>query len=118
MVTGGTTNHLFLIDLRSVDEDLTGRDAARMLDSIGVTLNFNSIPNDPRPPYRASGLRVGTPAMTTQGMKETQADRTAGLIAAALRNHADAVALKEIETDVRALAETFPPYPTDFSGVA
>jgi glycine hydroxymethyltransferase len=118
IVTGGTTNHLFLIDLRSVDEDLTGRDAARMLDSIGITLNFNSIPNDPRPPYRASGLRVGTPAMTTQGMKEAQADRTAGLIAAALRNHADAVALKEIETDVRALAEAFPPYPTDFSGTA
>src|SRR5690606_25434754 len=76
LVTGGTKNHLFLIDLRSVDEDLTGRDAARMLDSIGITLNFNSIPNDPRPPYRASGLRIGTPAMTTQGMREAEADRT------------------------------------------
>jgi glycine hydroxymethyltransferase len=118
IVTGGTTNHLFLVDLRSVDEELTGRDAARMLDSIGITLNFNSIPNDPRPPYRASGLRIGTPAMTTQGMKEPQADQTAALIAAALRNHADAVALKEIETDVRELAASFPPYPTDFSGMA
>jgi glycine hydroxymethyltransferase len=118
IVTGGTSNHLFLIDLRSVDPDLTGRDAARMLDSIGITLNFNSIPNDPRPPYRASGLRIGTPAMTTQGMKEEQADQTAGLLAAALRDHADEVALKEIESEVRQLAASFPPYPTDFNGVA
>ncbi|MEX1044461.1 MAG: serine hydroxymethyltransferase, partial [Acidimicrobiia bacterium] len=118
IVTGGTTNHLFLIDLRSVHADLTGRDAARMLDSIGITLNFNSIPNDPRPPYRASGLRIGTPAMTTQGMKEPQAEETAALIAAALRSHGDEVALKEIESDVRALAAEFPPYPADFSGVA
>jgi glycine hydroxymethyltransferase len=118
IVTGGTSNHLFLIDLRSVDPDLTGRDAARMLDSIGITLNFNSIPNDPRPPYRASGLRIGTPAMTTQGMKEEQADQTAGLLAAALRDHADEVALKEIESEVRQLAASFPPYPTEVNGVA
>jgi glycine hydroxymethyltransferase len=118
IVTGGTSNHLFLIDLRSVDADLTGRDAARMLDSIGITLNFNSIPNDPRPPYRASGLRIGTPAMTTQGMKEEQADQTAGLLAAALRDHADEVALKEIESEVRQLAASFPPYPTEVNGVA
>ena len=118
LVTGGTTNHLFLVDLRSVDEELTGRDAARMLDSIGITLNFNSIPNDPRPPYRASGLRIGTPAMTTQGMKEADADKTAGLIAAALRNHADPEALGPIAGEVRALAAAFPPYPADFSGVA
>ncbi len=118
IVTGGTKNHLFLIDLRSIDAELTGRDAARMLDGVGVTLNFNSIPNDPRPPYRASGLRIGTPAMTTQGMKEPQADQTAGLIAAALRSHADEAALEEIEVDIRALAASFPPYPTSYSGMA
>ena len=118
LVTGGTTNHLFLVDLRSVDEELTGRDAARMLNSIGITLNFNSIPNDPRPPYRASGLRIGTPAMTTQGMKEAEADKTAGLIASALRHHANSQALGPIATEVRALAAAFPPYPADFSGVA
>lgn len=118
LVTGGTTNHLFLIDLRSVDEDLTGRDAARMLDSIGITLNFNSIPNDPRPPYRASGLRIGTPAMTTQGMKEGEADQVAALIARALRAHADAESLAAIEEEVRALAAAFPPYPADYSGIA
>jgi glycine hydroxymethyltransferase len=117
VVTGGTTNHLFLVDLRSVDEDLTGRDAARMLDSIGITLNFNSIPNDPRPPYRASGLRIGTPAMTTQGMTESEADQTAGLIVEALRHHSDESKLAELEIQVRKLASAFPPYPADFSGV-
>jgi glycine hydroxymethyltransferase len=117
IVTGGTKNHLFLVDLGSIDEDLTGRDAARMLDSIGITLNFNSIPNDPRPPYRTSGLRIGTPAMTTQGMKEPQADRVAGLIAASLKARSDEVALKEIEAEVRDLAASFPPYPAGFRGV-
>jgi glycine hydroxymethyltransferase len=117
IVTGGTSNHLFLMDLRSIDEDLTGREAARMLDEIGITLNFNSIPNDPRPPYRASGLRIGTPAMTTQGMREEEADRTAGLIVDALRNHGDETALEKIEAEVRGLATSFPPYPADFSGV-
>ncbi len=118
IVTGGTKNHLFLLDLRSIDDALTGREAARMLDSIGVTLNFNSIPDDPRPPYRASGLRIGTPAMTTQGMKEEQADQTAGLIVAALRNRQDESALAAIEAEVRRLAAAFPPYPADFAGVA
>ncbi|MDX1447570.1 MAG: serine hydroxymethyltransferase [Acidimicrobiia bacterium] len=118
VVTGGTTNHLFLVDLRSVDEDLTGRDAAKMLDSIGITLNFNSIPNDPRPPYRTSGLRIGTPAMTTQGMKEEQADRVSELIARALRSHSDPSALSTVAAEVRALAAEFPPYPADYSGIA
>ncbi len=75
VVSGGTDNHLLLADLRSVDRELTGKDAARKLNDIGITLNFNTIPNDPRPPSRASGLRMGTPAMTTMGMKEAEADR-------------------------------------------
>ena len=116
VVSGGTDNHLFLVDLRSVDEDLTGRDAARMLDRLGITLNYNTIPNDPRPPFRASGLRIGTPAMTTQGMKEPEADEVARLIARALRQHADPTALAPIESRVRELAEAFPPYPPDFPG--
>ena len=116
IVTGGTKNHLFLIDLRSVDEELTGKDAARMLDRIGITLNFNSIPNDPRPPFRTSGLRIGTPAMTTQGMSETEAERTAALIVAALHNHSDADALTVIEKEIRELASSFAPYPASFSG--
>ncbi|HEX7099922.1 MAG TPA: serine hydroxymethyltransferase [Acidimicrobiia bacterium] len=116
VVSGGTDNHLFLVDLRSVDEDLTGRDAARMLDGLGITLNYNTIPNDPRPPFRASGLRIGTPAMTTQGMKEAEAEEVARLIARALRHHADPTALAPIESRVRELAAAFPPYPPDFPG--
>ena len=116
VVSGGTDNHLFLVDLRSVDEDLTGREAARMLDGVGITLNYNTIPNDPRPPFRASGLRIGTPAMTTQGMKETEAEEVARLIARALHNHAAEAALGEVKARVAELAAGFPPYPADFSG--
>ena len=116
VVSGGTDNHLFLIDLRSVDEDLTGKDAAKMLDGVGITLNFNTIPNDPRPPFRASGLRIGTPAMTTQGMKEDQAAETASLIARALKEHDDEAALTEVAGHVSELAAQFPPYPHDFAG--
>ncbi|HEY5684127.1 MAG TPA: serine hydroxymethyltransferase [Acidimicrobiia bacterium] len=116
VVTGGTKNHMFLIDLRSVDEDMTGRDAARMLDSVGITLNFNAIPNDPRPPFRTSGLRIGTPAMTTQGMTEPEADRTAGLIVRALRNFGNEEELGRVAAEVAGLAAAFRPYPADFSG--
>ena len=116
VVSGGTDNHLFLIDLRSVDEELTGKKAAKMLDSAGITLNFNTIPNDPRPPFRASGLRIGTPAMTTQGMKEDQAVEVASLIARALKERDDEAALTEVAGRVSELAAKFGPYPTDFSG--
>lgn len=116
VVSGGTDNHLFLIDLRSVDPDLTGKDAARLLDRIGITLNFNTIPNDPRPPYRASGLRIGTPAMTTMGMKEEEAVEVASLIAKALRAGVGDKDLSAIEGRVRQLATSFPPYPADFPG--
>jgi glycine hydroxymethyltransferase len=116
VVSGGTDNHLYLIDLRSVDEELTGKEAARMLDDIGITLNFNTIPNDPRPPYRASGLRIGTPAMTTQGMKEDQAGEVALLMCRALRERGDENALADIAGRVSDLAAEFPPYPHDFPG--
>ncbi len=116
VVSGGTDNHLFLIDLRSVDEDLTGKEAARMLDGVGITLNFNTIPNDPRPPFRASGLRIGTPAMTTQGMKEPQASEVASLIARALKEREDEAALTEVAGRVSELADEFSPYPKDFAG--
>jgi glycine hydroxymethyltransferase len=116
VVSGGTDNHLFLIDLRSVDEDLTGKDAAKMLDGVGITLNFNTIPFDPRPPYRATGLRIGTPAMTTQGMKEPEAAEVSSLIARALQNRADPSTLAEVAVRVSELAASFSPYPHEFSG--
>jgi glycine hydroxymethyltransferase len=116
VVSGGTDNHLFLIDLRSVDDDLTGKDAAKMLDGVGITLNFNTIPFDPRPPYRATGLRIGTPAMTTQGMKEPEAAEVASLIARALQNRDDPGALSAVAGRVSELAASFSPYPHEFSG--
>ena len=116
VVSGGTDNHLFLIDLRSVTDDLDGKDAARLLDGVGITLNFNTIPFDPRPPFRASGLRIGTPAMTTQGMKEEEAAEVASLIARALHKRGDEGELSHVSSRVAELAAQFPPYPTDFSG--
>ncbi|HJS71614.1 MAG TPA: serine hydroxymethyltransferase [Acidimicrobiia bacterium] len=116
VVSGGTDNHLYLIDVRSIDSDLTGKDAAKLLDEVGITLNFNTIPNDPRPPYRASGLRIGTPAMTTQGMKETEASEVAYLICRALKEREDSAALAEVAGRVSELAAEFSPYPHDFAG--
>ncbi len=116
VVSGGTDNHLFLIDLRSVSEDLTGRTAARLLDRVGITLNFNTIPFDPRPPYRASGLRIGTPAMTSQGMNEPEAREVGSLIVKALRKRHDESVLADIAGRVAELAAAFPPYPLGFRG--
>ncbi|HEU4320260.1 MAG TPA: serine hydroxymethyltransferase [Acidimicrobiia bacterium] len=116
VVSGGTDNHLYLIDLRSVDQELTGKDAAKTLDEVGITLNFNTIPNDPRPPYRASGLRIGTPAMTTQGMKEDQAAEVASLICRALKERDDEAVLTEVAGRVSDMAAEYSPYPHDFSG--
>jgi glycine hydroxymethyltransferase len=83
---------------------------------VGITLNFNTIPNDPRPPYRASGLRIGTPAMTTQGMQEEQAKEVGTLITRALKGRQSQSELTEVTTRVRELAASFPPYPSDFAG--
>lgn len=116
VVSGGTDNHLFLIDLRSVDENLTGRDAARLLSTVGITLNFNTIPFDPRPPYRASGLRIGLPAATTCGMKEAEVAEIGRLLASALRGRTDSAVLDGVRTRIGELAAAFPAYPDGFPG--
>jgi glycine hydroxymethyltransferase len=116
VVSGGTDNHMFLIDLRSVDEDLTGKDAARAVYKAGITLNFNTIPFDPRPPYRASGLRIGLPAATTCGMKEDEVAEVGRLLAAALHGRADKAAITRVRSRVAALAAEFPAYPAEFPG--
>ena len=116
VVSGGTDNHLFLIDLRSIDEDLTGRDAARVLSGVGLTINFNTIPFDPRPPYRASGLRIGLPAATTCGMKEAQVEEVGRLMVRALQNRADESILDELRRGLGDIAAEFPPYPASFPG--
>jgi glycine hydroxymethyltransferase len=116
VVSGGTDNHLFLIDLRSIDPELTGRDAAKLLDPLGITLNFNAIPFDPRPPSQASGLRIGTPAATTCGMAEPEMEEIGGLIVTALQRRDDPTALDKVAGRVREIAAAFPAYPPDFPG--
>ena len=116
VVSEGTDNHLFLIDLLSIDADLTGRDAARRLYSVGVTINFNTIPFDSRPPYRASGLRLGLPAATTCGMKEAQVQEVGRLMVRALRHREDDAILGEVRDGIGFLAAEFAPYPPEFPG--
>lgn len=116
VVSGGTDNHMFLVDLRSVDEELTGKDAAAGLSGVGFTVNFNTIPFDPRPPYRASGLRIGLPAATTCGIKEAEATEIGRLLARALFERSDEAALAEVKARVSEIAAEFPPYPADFPG--
>jgi glycine hydroxymethyltransferase len=111
LVSGGTDNHLMLVDLRPFDEDLTGKEAQMVLDEAGITLNRNSIPDDPRSPFVTSGLRIGTPAVTTQGMKEPEMVEIARLMAATLRQRGDATAVAAIREDVRKLCTPFAPYP-------
>jgi glycine hydroxymethyltransferase len=111
LVSGGTDNHLVLIDLRTFDEDLTGKEAQEVLDRSGITLNRNTIPDDPRPPFVTSGLRLGSAAETTAGMGVNEMAEIAALMGTALRvrNHDDELA--RVRVSVRALCERFPPYP-------
>jgi glycine hydroxymethyltransferase len=107
-VSGGTDTHLALIDLQGVG--VTGADAEVRCDAAGITLNKNSIPYDPQPPSIGSGIRVGTPAVTTQGMAETDMKEIAGLIGRAVRD-TDGSASAEIRAAVTSLVEQHPAYP-------
>jgi len=108
IVSGGTDNHLMLVDLRPVG--LTGKEAEKRLDDVGITVNKNAIPYDPEKPFVASGIRVGTPAITTCGMKEEETAEVSLLIARALKEDSDA-AKDEIRKQVRDLTQQFRPYP-------
>ncbi len=110
LVSGGTDNHLLLVDLRPFDAELTGKEAQTMLDEAGITLNRNSIPNDPRSPFVTSGFRLGTPAVTTQGMREPEMAEIGRLIATTLRERSDAGRVAAVREEVRALCEPFAPY--------
>jgi glycine hydroxymethyltransferase len=107
VLTGGTDVHLVLVDL--VDSELTGRDAEDRLHDIGITVNRNAVPNDPRPPMVTSGLRIGTPALATRGFQEADFTEVADIIALALQPSYDAAALS---ARVTALAEQHPLYPS------
>jgi glycine hydroxymethyltransferase len=107
-VSAGTDTHLALLDLRELD--VTGAEAEARCDAARITLNKNAIPYDPKPPMTASGIRVGTPAVTTQGMTEGDMKEVASLIGRAVRD-ADGSAADEVGTAVRALVERYPAYP-------
>jgi glycine hydroxymethyltransferase len=109
-VTGGTDNHLLLVDLRDFDESLTGKEAQEVLDLAGITLNRNQIPDDPRSPFVTSGLRLGSAAETTAGMGPDEMRTIGSLIATALRDRDDAAVQEKVREAVRALCERFPPY--------
>lgn len=111
LVSGGTDNHLLLVDLQTFDGDLTGKEAQIVLDEAGITLNRNSIPDDPRSPFVTSGIRIGTPAVTTQGMGEAEMVTIGQLIAQTLRQRSDASAVASIREQVRELCLPFAPYP-------
>lgn len=108
LCTDGTDNHLMLVDLRPFDEHLTGKVAQEVLDRAGITLNKNQFPFDPRSPFVTSGLRIGTPSVTTQGMTESEMPLVAGLIGEALRRRDDADALVSIKHEVADLCGKFP----------
>jgi glycine hydroxymethyltransferase len=109
LVSGGTDNHLMLVDVFS--KGITGKVAEAALGKAGITVNKNAIPFDQNPPMVASGVRVGTPAVTTRGMRETEMDGIADLITRALQTPEDDRALAMVKTEVEALCRKFPLYP-------
>jgi glycine hydroxymethyltransferase len=111
LCTDGTDNHLMLVDLRPFDADLTGKKAQEVLDKAGISLNKNQFPFDPRSPFQTSGLRIGTPSITTQGMTPTEMPLIASLIREALRAADDTGATARVRSEVAQLCAAFPPYP-------
>jgi glycine hydroxymethyltransferase len=111
LVAGGTENHMVLVDLRAFDAELTGKEAQEVLDRAGITLNRNTIPDDPRSPFVTSGLRLGSAAETTAGMGPGEMQTIAGLIGRTLRARSDEAELAAVRSEVAALCAAFPPYP-------
>lgn len=109
LVTGGTDNHLCLVDLTPAD--VTGKDAEKLLESVGLTVNKNTIPNEPRSPFVASGIRVGTAAATTRGLDAEDFNMVGKLIAATVFANGDEAKLAEIKEGVKAIIAKHPLYP-------
>ncbi|MEO7773859.1 MAG: serine hydroxymethyltransferase [Steroidobacteraceae bacterium] len=108
IVSGGTDNHLFLLDLS--DKQITGKDADAALGHANITVNKNTVPNDPRSPFVTSGLRIGTPAATTRGFKEKEAAQVAGWIAEVLDANGGEAVIERVRGEVVALCRRFPVY--------
>jgi glycine hydroxymethyltransferase len=109
IISGGTDNHLMLIDLRN--KNLTGKETQEALDLAGVTVNKNAVPFDDKSPLITSGIRIGTPAITTRGMKEPEMEIIAEFIDRVLNNRTDANLLKQVSEEVKTFCEGFPLYP-------
>jgi glycine hydroxymethyltransferase len=109
IVSGGTDNHLMLVDLRN--KGITGKLAEHALNEAGLTVNKNTVPNETQSPFVTSGIRIGTPAVTTRGMGVPEMDTIASLIARVIAAPEDAAVIAAVKADVRALAERFPLYP-------
>jgi glycine hydroxymethyltransferase len=110
LVSGGTDNHLMLVDLRPSHPELTGKDAEAALEAAGMTVNKNTVPGETRSPFVTSGLRIGTPALTTRGMKEDDMGRIAGWIARVLEQPGDADTIAAVRGEVGELCAAFPLY--------
>jgi glycine hydroxymethyltransferase len=106
LCSGGTENHLMLIDLRGTE--ITGKAAEEALDRAGITVNKNAIPFDPRPPFVTSGIRIGTPAVTTRGMREAEMEQIAELMHRGIQALGDERGALRVRDDVRALCGRFP----------
>jgi glycine hydroxymethyltransferase len=111
LVSGGTDNHMMVVDLRTFDDELTGKVAQSTLDEAAITLNKNTVPDDPRSPFVTSGLRIGTPSVTTQGMTEAEMATIASLIARALRERNNGEELSAVRKEVAELCARYPAYP-------
>lgn len=108
VVSGGTDNHLILVDLTNLD--ITGKDAEKTLEKVNITVNKNGIPYDTKSPFITSGIRLGTPALTTRGMKEPEMILIGNLIVKALKNRDNEEVLKNIVEDIKSLCKKFPLY--------
>jgi len=115
LVSGGTDVHLFLLSL--VDRDVTGKQAQLVLEHAGITTNKNMVPFDPRKPTITSGVRLGTPAVTTRGMKEAEMDQIAGFVARILDRPDDAGEVAAVRAEVEALCRRFPLYPSRWTEI-
>jgi glycine hydroxymethyltransferase len=108
LISGGTDNHLILVDVRN--KNLTGKEAEHLLDEVGITVNKNAIPYDPESPNVTSGIRIGTPALTSRGMKEQEMERIAELMDQALTRGEDERVKAKISKEIKTLCEEFPLY--------
>jgi len=106
LVTGGTDNHLLLIDL--TNKKIIGAEAETALGKAGITVNKNTVPFDTRPPFSPSGIRLGTPALTTRGMKEAEMEQVAGWIDQAITHPSDDILLNKLSVDIKTFAKQFP----------